>query len=441
MMKRFVLFLLGSSLLMAEDSWRAGVASVRITPEKPMWMAGYAGRTKPSEGVVSDLFAKCTVLEATGGRRLALITLDLIGVTPGLRSSLVKHVKTHGMTSADLVINASHTHCGPELRPGRAPADTVNTLDAAVYHAGLELKVQRLVDGAVNGLRPVSVAYGYARCGFAMNRRTPDGKGGWNNHPYPPGPVDHQVPILRISEGKDELLALWFGYNCHATTLGFQSICADWPGFAQTELEAAFPGVVAQFVNGCSGDQNPYPRGEVELAQAHGKSLSMAVRAALQTNLTAVSPSLNSAFKEIPLAFREVPDAEQVKQRKQSGSHMEKGHAQRLSDVLRERGSLPASYPYPVQVIRLGKELTFVALGGEVVVDYSLRLKRELGPEAIWIAGYSNDVMTYIPSKRVLLEGGYEGVGAMQYTSLTSPWSTEVEEHIVSTVKELHAGF
>jgi neutral ceramidase len=64
MMKRFVLFLLGSSLLMAEDSWRAGVASVKITPEKPMWMAGYAGRTKPSEGVVSDLFAKCTVLVA-----------------------------------------------------------------------------------------------------------------------------------------------------------------------------------------------------------------------------------------------------------------------------------------------------------------------------------------------------------------------------------------
>ena len=76
-------------------------------------------------------------------------------------------------------------------------------------------------------------------------------------------------------------------------------------------------------------------------------------------------------------------------------------------------------------------------LGGEVVVDYSLRLKTELGEGNTWIAGYSNDVMAYIPSERVLKEGGYEGAGAMVYYGLPSPWSEEVEEAIIRTVDRL----
>jgi hypothetical protein len=97
---------------------------------------------------------------------------------------------------------------------------------------------------------------------------------------------------------------------------------------------------------------------------------------------------------------------------------------------------LSQTYPYPVQVWRLGPELAFVTLGGEVVVDYAVRLKQELGREKTWVAGYSNDVMAYIPSRRVLGEGGYEGGGAMVYYSLPCPWAPEVEEMIVRSVHE-----
>ncbi|MEZ6079978.1 MAG: hypothetical protein R3C56_31180 [Pirellulaceae bacterium] len=79
----------------------------------------------------------------------------------------------------------------------------------------------------------------------------------------------------------------------------------------------------------------------------------------------------------------------------------------------------------------IGDDLQFVTLGGEVVVDYAIRLKSELTGPATWVAGYSNDVMAYIPSRRVLAEGGYEGGGAMVYYGLPSVWSPEIENDIV----------
>ncbi len=96
---------------------------------------------------------------------------------------------------------------------------------------------------------------------------------------------------------------------------------------------------------------------------------------------------------------------------------------------------LAASYPYPIEVWKLGPDLSWVFLGGEVVVDYSLRLKQELGAGRTWLAGYSNDVMAYIPSRRVLGEGGYEGASSMIFYGLPTTWAPELEERIV---KEVH---
>jgi hypothetical protein len=103
---------------------------------------------------------------------------------------------------------------------------------------------------------------------------------------------------------------------------------------------------------------------------------------------------------------------------------------------MEKQGSLRKTYPYPVQVWQVGNDLKLVTLGGEVVVDYSLRLKRELGQGRTWVMGYANDVMAYIPSLRVLKEGGYEGGGAMVYYGLPTVWAPRVEEHILATVRE-----
>jgi hypothetical protein len=142
-----------------------------------------------------------------------------------------------------------------------------------------------------------------------------------------------------------------------------------------------------------------------------------------------VSGALDSSYEETALALSPLPSLEAIKHDANSSNFFIASRAKLLLKVIQERGSLAKTYPYPVQVWRLG-ELTWVFLGGEVVVDYSLRIKRNLGSSHVWASAYSNDVMAYIPSKRVLEEGGYEGGGAMLYYGLPASWSPEVEETI-----------
>jgi hypothetical protein len=108
-----------------------------------------------------------------------------------------------------------------------------------------------------------------------------------------------------------------------------------------------------------------------------------------------------------------------------------------LLKELKETGKIRSTYEYPVQVIKFGSDWTVVTLGGEVVVDYSFRIEKELGGGNVTVAGYSNDVFGYVPSRRVLEEGGYEAGGAMLWGSLPGPFASNVEEKIIGKVMEL----
>ena len=427
--------------LAAEEGWKAGAASVVITPEKPMWMAGYAARNKPSEGKAQDLFAKALVLEDAKGSRVVFVTMDLIGIPRTLRKSLESRVRSEWkLPPESLLLNASHTHCGPEFRVGRTTADDGEFGPAAMgalYGRQLEEKLFTLIGQAMGKLAPAKVSHSFARCGFAMNRRLPVAND-FRNSPYPEGPVDHEVPVLRVDGSDGKLKSVLFGYACHNTTLGFYQFCGDYAGFAQEYLEKDHPGTIALFMTGCGGDQNPYPRGTLDLAQRHGRTLATAVEAALANTLKPVQGTIATRMEEIDIAYAPFPKKEEFTQRLASKDKYESSHARRMLDRLEKGEKLPTTYPYPVQVIRLGDTNTLVALGGEVVVDYSLRLKKEIQGTNLWVAGYSNDVMGYIPSLRVLKEGGYEGGGAMRFSSThPGPWAESVEEKIISKTKEL----
>jgi hypothetical protein len=107
--------------------------------------------------------------------------------------------------------------------------------------------------------------------------------------------------------------------------------------------------------------------------------------------------------------------------------------------MFNQKGNLEHEYPYyPVQAWRLGDQLIWIALGGEVVVDYDFRLKKELGQRRLlWVTAYANDVMAYIPSKRVLDEGGYEANFSMMNYGLPGKWAPGIEEKIIGKVHEL----
>jgi len=431
-----------------DSTWKAGVAAVAITPPQPMWMAGYAARTKPSEGKVHDLHAKALALADADGTQLVIVTLDLIGIDRQMRKWVVSEVnRRFGLGAESLLINASHTHCGPVLRQTRYSiyGDSLYGLtpeqieQCRKYSEHLQHQIANLVGEALDALTPAQVTYTHARAGFAMNRRLRT-EHGWRISPNPDGPVDHDVPVLRVSGTDGKLRAVLFGYACHGTTLSFYQFCGDYAGFAQEYLEQAHPGTTALFVAGCGGDQNPYPRGKeraLELCRQHGRALANAVEAALQGPPKPVEGPLRMALREITLEFAEPPTRDTLQEQAKSNNRYERQHAEFLLAELDRNGAIQTTYPYPIQVVQFGGDLTLVALAGEVVVDYALRLKQELAGPVVWVAGYCNDVFGYVPSVRVLTEGGYEGGGAMRYTPLPGPFAPSVEQRIVKTVHEL----
>ena len=421
-------------------AWKAGVATVAITPRQSMWMAGYASRTKPSEGTLSELHAKALAIEDSNGTRAVIVTTDLISIPRPLRQQVAMAVaKKHKLDPKGLLLNCSHTHCSPVVKDDLEmsvmyPIEPEQRQRVESYFVSLTDKLIGLIGAAIEDLQPAKLSYSHARCSVAMNRRLPT-KDGFQNSPYPDGPVDHDVPVLRVEspDGKT-LRVVAFGYACHNTTTALMQFNADYAGFAQTEIEKAHPGATAMFVMGCGGDQNPYPRGQIEWAMTHGKTLATAVEAALLPAPTPIRGSLKFDLQEIDLPFEPVTREELLTRRDSKDGYV-KRRAESLLAELERNGKVRASYPYPVQVLQLGGEVTLVTLGGEVVIDYALRLKRELGDTPVWVAGYSNDVMAYIPSERVLKEGGYEGVGAMNYTNLPSAWRAGLEDRIIKTVR------
>lgn len=438
----------GAAAESASEAWQAGVATTVITPEQSMWMAGYAARTKPSEGKIHDLHAKALVLADAQGNRLAIVTLDLIGIDRAMRDWIAQEVqRRYDLDPRSLLINASHTHSGPVLRESRysiygnsfydLTAEQLRQSNA--YSDRLQQRLVELVGKAIEQLAPARLAYTHGRAGFGMNRRLKTAQG-WGISPNPDGPVDHDVPVLRVESPDGQLWAIMFGYACHSTTLSSYQYCGDYPGFAQEYVEQLHPGTTALFVAGCGGDQNPYPRSKdraLELCQQHGHALANGVEAALQGPSKPVRGLLRTALEEVTLDFAEPPSRATLEQQAKSDNKYERLHAEYLLKQLEHEGKITSTYPYLVQVIRFGDDLMMVALAGEVVVDYALRLKRELTDTPLWVAGYSNDVFGYVPSLRVLQEGGYEGGGAMRYTPLPGPFAPSVEARVVKTVHKL----
>lgn len=139
----------------------------------------------------------------------------------------------------------------------------------------------------------------------------------------------------------------------------------------------------------------------------------------------------------IDLPFSDIPTVEELTTTANNDNTV-KGYYSRLAvDRILRGDPIPEALSYPVQVWTFGDQVAMVNLAGEVVVDYSIRLKNALGAEKLWVNGYMNEVPCYIASERVIKEGGYEAESSMYYYDKPSPFSTEVEDLIINEVHKL----
>jgi len=434
--------LLAGAISLAGAQFRAGAGRVDITPKESIWLSGYAARTKPSEGVATKLWAKALALD-DGKSKAVIVTTDVIGLPRVMTDFVSARVqKQYGLDRSRILFNSSHTHTGPVIRPNLI---LMYNLDAEQqrrvnqYAEKLTEDLFTVIGAALGDLKPARLAFGQGKTTFAINRRQASKEGvriGLN----PQGPVDHSVPVLQVLSTDGKLMAVLFGYACHCTTLTAEhlQISGDYAAWAQEHIEKAHPGTTALFMQLCGGDQNPNPRSKFELAGQHGAALGSEVLRVLGTKLEPVKPPIRAAFKVTQLEFAPHTREQFEKELADKNVYV----ARRAKEMLQhyDAGTPVRRTPYPVQAIRLGQQVTLLALGGEVVIDYALRAKREYGgKENLVVAGYSNDVMCYIPSLRVLKEGGYEAASSMIYYGQPGPFNEQVEELVFDAVRDVMA--
>lgn len=436
----------GGQTVSTAEGWKAGVARAVITPQTPVWLAGYGTKRVP-DGKLHDLWMKVLALEAPDGHRVVLITSDFQGVPRSMSDRVFDQIKSRfGLGRADIMFCFSHNHCGPRLGDDLQDYYPVEEEQERLVSQYTEEMVQRTVETvgqALQNLSPARLFQTADKADFAVNRRN-------NAEAEVPrlleagiplrGPVDHQVPVLIVNSPSGELRAVLFGYACHPTTLSFTRWCGDYPGFAQLELESRLPGVTAMFVNTCGGDQNPLPRRQVELCQRYGRMLAEAVIRALEerASWSEIAPAVSTAFTQVELAYQHVVTRRELEEAAAMPKNSIHGRwAKRLLGLLDRGERFSDSYPYPVHVWRLGEQTLWIGMGAETVVDYALRFKSQYGPTT-WVLGYTDDMIAYIPSRRVWEEGGYEGGAFLyEYGRPAYRWAGDVEERITRTVEEL----
>jgi neutral ceramidase len=431
------------------STWKAGVARVDTTPSAPVRMAGYGSRTSPSEGVAHPLAAKALALADARGHKVVMVTCDIIGFRRSFTNRVKDRVKDKfGLPREDVILFASHNHAGPALiEPAESGLVNVPARDGFQnnidYTKDLEKKLVDLVAAALARMEPASLSYGLGRAHFALNRREPTANGiklGKN----PAGPTDESVPILRVQSTGGKALAIAFGYACHNTTLrpDMMKIAADFAGYAQDRIEADNPGATALFVTGCAGDADPHPFGTLAMAKDHGDELSEAVKLVLDhpTWMTTLTGPVRTAFTETTIRFGGPTDRASYERLLNDPNSGRKNHAKRMIETLDQGRPIRTEYPYyAVHALTLGDQLTLLALSGEVVVDYAIRLQKELGGvgRTLWMAAYANDVVGYIPSVRVLKEGGYEAGDAYFGSTWPLPLADDVESIVVNAATDV----
>ncbi|WP_235963467.1 neutral/alkaline non-lysosomal ceramidase N-terminal domain-containing protein [Tautonia rosea] len=423
--------------------WKAGVARIVITPEEDVWLAGYGSKRVP-DGKLHELWAKAVCLEDADGNQAVLITSDFQGIPKGMSDRVFDRLKEQfGLDREQVMLTFSHNHCGPRLGEDLVDYYPVEEEQVALVNQYTEKMVEtivKLVDESIQSLGPAVLSTGESSATFAVNRRN-------NVEAEVPslmargeplaGPVDHSVPVLTVDRPDGSRAAILFGYACHPTTLSFTTWCGDYPGFAQLELERLSPGTTAMFVNTCGGDQNPLPRRSVELCERYGKELARAVEKALQQPMTPIAPILRTAFEMVDLPYLEVVTQDQLSARLNDSNAILARWAARLLAKLEAGESFEPSYPYPVHAWRIGQDTLMIGMGAETVVDYALRFKREYGSNT-WVCGYVDDMIAYIPSRRVWEEGGYEGGSYLyEYGRPAFRWAGDIEDRIAATVDRL----
>jgi neutral ceramidase len=429
----------------ADPAWKAGVSCAKITPEPPMYLAGFGGRANQAEadGKLHDIWVKVLVLEDAHRTRAALITSDVCGVSRATYLRLCTQLRQRcGLEQSQVLLTYSHTHTGPALHEclqDYTGWDEKARARIKDYTSWLEATIVDRVAEAEAKLEPVALSAGEGHVTFAVNRR--NNKEAriaeiLANHEPLKGPVDHSVPVLAVKRADGRWQAAVFGYACHTSSLGLMQWSGDYAGFAMLHVQQKYPQAQAMFFQACGADQGAMPRRKVELTEKYGRMLADGVGKVLDGSMRPLAGTLRTATVTIDLPYEKVMTREDLQQWAKRNALYARW-AGRMLQQLDQGATFAKSWPYTIQAWRLGDQL-WITLAGEAVVDYSLKFKQKYGART-WTSGFAHELTAYIPSRRVWEEGGYEGGYLGEYGLPAMRWAGDLEDRITAGVERVVA--
>jgi putative membrane-bound dehydrogenase-like protein len=415
----------------AKLDYQVGVAAVDVTPAYPVRLNGFGGRREEAAGTSQRLWAKALAISHGTDAPVVIITLDSLGVREWLVEQVAAELnQRYQLPRENLVLTFTHTHSAPKVNGSSdtifstpIPAEHQEHIDR--YTSELPGLIVAAASEAIEQRRPASLAWTVGKVGFAVNRRTAG------------GPVDHDLPLLVACDKAGRPFAFYTTYACHCVTLSFNQYSGDWAGYAQELIEREFPRATALVSIGCGSDSNPssgVTGDNVAAAAAQGGEIVAEVKRLLGEPLRPLSGPLKTKLDHLQLPLNPLPTRSDLEAQVAAGGPAGYNASWQLAKL--DRGEpLLSELRYPIQSLRFGDQLQMTFLAGEVCVDYALRLKRELNRDRVWLHGYSNDFGAYIPSERLLKEGGYGGGGEIAYFALPTTLAAGLEDRIVAAVK------
>lgn len=428
----------------AQGGLKAGVASRVVNPTRPAAIIGHRCM-KLFDKAYADLRVDVLVVEDERGKRLAWIGADFCTVPHEVVDRIKELIQQrHGIEPAAVCINASHTHSAPPL--SEAEAVLPEHWDAKYAQFVIDQAVAAVSD-AIGRLSPARLRYVEDTCKVGINRRKGE-PGHVSMRPNPEGVVDHRAQVIAVEspDGK-ELRGLVVKYACHPVTTGGIGLGSDYPGFMRKMVEARHPGVVVVFLQGCGAnvrirvvneDMTGWVRGTIEAAEGFGRELAEAVERAVKKPGSSISGPIAAERAEIMLPV-EVQPAEKYRQAAARSDAFSGNWGKWFARRIERGEKVPDRWPYRIQAFRIGggkSPFTVVALDGEVFTEYGLNLGRMLAPATVMVLGYSNGVVTYLPTAKALNDGGYEP-NAYTYFGVPGPYKPEVERTVLDKAAEL----
>ena len=418
---------------------KIGIASIDITPQHPVWLTGYGNRDHRSEGAYQSLIAGAISI-AGDADEVLILTADLIGYDLAYAAAAKNRIaESTGLLPRQVVLTATHTHCAPFFYPMAMPGD--------VEKEYAEFLLNQLVQVAISAKNQQvegTVAFSRGHSEFGVSRRLPDGEGGIRFAPNPDGPMDRDLDTLWFSNTDGELIGSLTIFGCHPTSRGGYMLGGDYPGFLCRALSEQTE-APSFFATGCAGNIRPWFKGEnngfntpsLEELEAASRRIADEVIQSRKviTPVDAAELSVTSDFHHLPYA--ELPDDATLRDKAENHTNQFVRHWASEMLKLSEAGGLPISCPQEIQVVQFNEALRAIFLGGEVLTEIGLHIKRALQPTTTITVAYSNGLIAYVPSMETYDLGGYEVDGSHFYFLRPAPFAKEIEDLIVAKTVDI----